>query len=269
MQTQPPKRFVAIVLAGDRTAADPVALEAGTVCKAIAPVAGKPMIMRVLDALQESGLISTIILCGLSKAALRACPVLAQRMADDGIRWLAGQDSPSKSAEAALMQVDPAEPVLLTTADHALLNAEIVVDFLRKSIEKDADATFALIDYRRLQTAFPEVKRTVIKLQDGRYCSCNLFTFMRPDGRRLVSFWRKVEQSRKRPWRMVAGIMGVSAILAYAFGRLDLQQVLSRLSRRLECELSAVLLPEPCAGIDVDTVADRRLVEAILARAEP
>jgi len=263
------QQFVAIVLAGDRTSSDPVARDAGTPCKALAPVAGKPMIMRVLDALQGSGRIRSIILCGPPPAALRACPELAQRIARDDICWIAGEDSPSKSAEAGLLQADPTAPVLLATADHALLNAEIVSGFLEESMAKDTDASFALIDYRRLQDAFPAVRRTVIKLQDGQYCACNLFAFMTAKGRRLVPFWRNVEQSRKRPWRMVATLMGIPATLAYVLGRLGLPQVLNRLSGTLGCKLSAVLLPWPRAGIDVDTPEDRKLVETILAEAEP
>ncbi len=268
MSEDPQQRFIATVLAGDRTASDPVALAAGTLCKAIAPIANRPMILRVLDALQESGRIGSIILCGPAQEALTACPELAQRIADDDIHWIATQDSPARSAAAALMQIDAATPVLLTSADHALLDAEIVRDFLQQSTEQEADASFGIIDYQLIQQAFPEVKRTVMRLQDGDYCSCNLFAFMTAEGRRLVPFWQNVEQRRKHPWRMVAGIMGFSATLAYVLGRLALPQVLSQLSRRLELNLSAVLLPYARAGIDVDTPEDREFVKRLLAREE-
>ena len=40
--------FTAIVLAGDRVPGDPVARAAGVPCKALAPVGGVPMVLRVL-----------------------------------------------------------------------------------------------------------------------------------------------------------------------------------------------------------------------------
>lgn len=264
-QEQNPSQFVAIVLAGDRTDADPVALEAGTPCKAIAPVGGRPMVMRVIDALQESSRVSSIILCGPQESALQACPDLSDRIAMENIRWLPSQDSPSKSVETGLSQIESSQPVLVTTADHALLSPEIVTHFIEDSLSKSVDAAFGLVEYRRIKEAFPSVRRTVIKLRGGPYCGCNLFAFMTPNGRKLVPFWRNLEQERKRPWKMVVGILGVKAIISYLLGRLSLKHVLEKLSRRLDLTLDAALLPYPRVGVDVDTPEDRKFVEQILS----
>ena len=59
--------FIAIVLAGVRPTGDPVAEAAGVPCKAFIPVGGKPMVLRVLDALEASPKIKTRILCGPSQ----------------------------------------------------------------------------------------------------------------------------------------------------------------------------------------------------------
>ena len=48
------EQFTAIVLAADRTGGDPIAVKTGMACKAIAPICGTPMIIRVLDALEAS-----------------------------------------------------------------------------------------------------------------------------------------------------------------------------------------------------------------------
>jgi len=57
-------KFVALVLAADRTSNDPVADKSGMACKAFVPICGIPMIIRVLDALEASGMIRAIVLCG-------------------------------------------------------------------------------------------------------------------------------------------------------------------------------------------------------------
>ena len=48
MRSQPAS-LTAIVLAADRTPRDPVARAAGVPCKSLAPVGGRPMVLRVLD----------------------------------------------------------------------------------------------------------------------------------------------------------------------------------------------------------------------------
>ena len=73
-------KFVALVLAADRTANDPVAIKSGMACKAFTPICGIPMIIRVLDALEASGMIRSIILCGPPESTLPGCTELEQRI---------------------------------------------------------------------------------------------------------------------------------------------------------------------------------------------
>ena len=46
--------FTAIIMAADRNPDDPVTRAAGVSCKALTPVGGIPMVLRVLNALEES-----------------------------------------------------------------------------------------------------------------------------------------------------------------------------------------------------------------------
>ncbi|MEE4462085.1 MobA-like NTP transferase domain containing protein, partial [Azotobacter chroococcum] len=82
----------------------------------------------------------------------------------------------------------------------------------------------------------------------------------------LATFWRQVEQERKRPWRVIAGALGPLATLRYLLGRLTLEQALAQLSRKLGVKIGAVVLPFAEAAIDVDSRADLDLVERILAQ---
>jgi len=49
-----------------------------------------------------------------------------------------------------------------------------------------------------------------------------------------------------------------------SFGRLSLSQALERLSRRLGVRVAAVLLEQPQAGVDVDSLADLQIAEKAL-----
>jgi GTP:adenosylcobinamide-phosphate guanylyltransferase len=256
--------FTAVVLAGDRGPDDPVARAAGVPSKALADVGGRPMAARVLDALGAAREIGERILCGPARDVLERDEGLRALVAAGHVGWLAPGATPSLSAGAALERVPPATPVLLTTADHALLTAAIVDHFCAAARATGADAVVGLARAAEVTAAFPASRRTVLRFAGGGCCGCNLFAVLTPAGRGAVTYWRRVEQERKRPLRLAAGALGWPAILDYALGRLTLDAALQRLSRRLGVRAAAVLLPFPEAAVDVDTVEDLQLVRAMV-----
>lgn len=255
--------YAAVVLAADRTANDAVASKAGVACKAFAPVDGTPMVIRVLDALAATHMIQATILCGPAKALLPQCPELARRIENGQVTWIANEHSPSRSAEKGLAAVNEQTRVLLTTADHALLTPEIVQYFLRASSAADCDVTVGVIDHAIIKAAFPNRKKTVIRLRDGDFCGGNLYTFNQ-QGRELISFWRRAEEQRKRPWRLIGQVLGWRSVLSYLFGYLTLTQALKNVSAKTGVSIQAVKLPFAEAGIDVDKADDLQLVESHL-----
>lgn len=255
----------AIVLAADRQVPDAVAEEAGTRCKALAPVAGIPMLHRVLQALWDSTLVDRIILCGPPQDVIEATPELQERLRSPGIAWVACAGSPSASALNGFAAIPPERTTLLTTADHALLSPSMVRFFLRQARAGNWDLAVAVAEHRAVLARFPGTRRTAIRLRGGPFCGCNLYAFLTPRGRRLAELWHRVEQERKRPWRIVARLLGWRSMVGYALGRLTLEQALQRLSRRLGVRIGAVVLPYPEAAVDVDTPADRHLAAAVLS----
>ena len=256
--------FRAVVLAGDRTADDPVARAAGVSCKALAPVGDRPMVHRVLDALGTARAVGGRVLCGPHRDALEQDAALRALVEAGTVEWLAADATPSLSAAAAISRVAADDPVLLTTADHALLTPAVVDYFCRAARATGADVVVGLARDEQVQTAFPGTRRTVLRLKGGGYCGCNLFAFLTPAGRGAVGYWRRVEQERKRPLRLVVGALGWAALLDYALGRLTLPAALDRVSRRLGLRAAAVVLPYPEAAVDVDTVEDLQLVRALV-----
>jgi CTP:molybdopterin cytidylyltransferase MocA len=262
-------RFIALVLAADRGANDPVAAKTGVACKAIAPICGTPMIIRVLDALEASDMVKTIVILGPPASILPDCPELEERVKSGRVIWLPNLDSPSRSANSGLEQIDQDAPVLLTTADHALLTPSIVQYFLSKSLAANSDATVGVVRYEDVAGAFPGVRRTVIRLQDGGVCGCNLYAFLNHRGRGLVSFWQRAEDLRKRPWLLISHTFGLMTVLSYLLGMLTIDKGLKAVLARTGIRVRPVFLPYPHAGVDVDKVEDMLLVEAVLASTAP
>lgn len=256
--------FGAVVLAGDRGADEPVAMAAGVACKALAPVAGIPMVLRVLDALEASDHVDRVVLCGPSPQIMAAAGVLSARLVPGRLDWIPAADSPSASAAAGLAALGPHTPALVTTADHPLLRSQLVDALVTEALASGADAVVGLVAHRTVAAAFPGVQRTVLRLREGGYCGTNLFAFPTAAGRRAVDYWHRVEAQRKHPWRVVAGLLGPRALLAYGLGRLTLPQAMERLSIRLGVRVAAVPLEWPEAGVDVDSVVDLQIAEKTL-----
>jgi GTP:adenosylcobinamide-phosphate guanylyltransferase len=260
----PGKKLTAIVLAGDRGPEDPLARHAGVSCKALVPVAGQAMVLRVLDALENSSSVGDRIVCGSSARLLDNSPELTRRLAAENIHWVENEPSPSLSALAALNVLPPEQPVLLTTADHALLTSQMVDGFCRRAAETEADIVVGLAHAETVMKAFPENRRTITRLRDARCCGCNLFAFLTPRGRRAAEFWRRVEKQRKHPLKIIR-TLGPLAVFRYLGGRLTLAEGLTRLSTLMEAQTDVVWMPEPEAAVDVDKIDDWILAEKILA----
>lgn len=257
-------KFSALVLAADRGPDDPVAGAAGVLCKSLAPIDGIPMVFRVVNALDASREVGTINLCGPPESIVRQTPDLAELIASGKVKWHANSATPSSSAYHVLQNLPDRIPVLLTTADHALLKSEIVDHFCSQARDTGCDVVVGIARHDTVTLAYPQTRRTATRLADDTYCGCNLFAFLTPRARRAADFWRQVENQRKKPLRVIR-ILGWVAVFRYLMGRLSLDEALARISRRLGFKAGAVIMPFADAAVDVDSIGDWELVEKIVA----
>lgn len=256
--------MTAVVLAGDRTKKDSLINHTKVGCKALIEIDGIPMVRRVLNALQQSRAVSKIVLAGPEAGEVAMDKPLSELVASNEISWRAPEASPSASAFYTMQSLEPDTPVLLTTADHPLLTREIVDAFSRQSLADDIDVTVGLAPHALITEAYPDIKKTVFRFSDGDFCGCNLFAFLTPEGRQAASFWRKIEQQRKKPLALI-GLLGWWTVLRYRMRMLSLEEALAKLSKRLGLRVRAVILPYANAAIDVDSMADLALVNGFLA----
>ncbi|MFT5699940.1 MAG: GTP:adenosylcobinamide-phosphate guanylyltransferase [Desulforhopalus sp.] len=257
-----PKDFTAIVLAADREADNPVAKATGVRCKSLAPINGTPMLFRVLEALSRSSKVKDKLLCGPPKNIIDQEPKLTECIVSGKAEWIANQATPSLSAHEAMKSLPQDSAILLTTSDHALLTPQIVDFFCNEAQGSECDVVVALARHETVMAAYPETSRTAYRFKDDAYCSCNLFAFLTPHARTVPSFWRRVEQQRKKPLRVIS-MLGWSTVLLYVLRRLTLSEAVNRISKRLGCRVGIVVIPYPEAAIDVDSVEDLHLVQKI------
>lgn len=228
----------------------------GTDLKALIRVANEPMIIRPVRTLLECNAVGQIIV--VSQAPVRLAEVLPM---SDRIDL---REAKSTIAETMLdLCNDPGLrwPLIVTTADHALLDPATVDEFLRGASSRDI--AIGVVERETLLRRIPETRRTWLKFRGGAYTGANLFALKSPAVRSAIETWRSVEEDRKKAWRIIA-LLGPSVLLLAALRLISLDEVLGQLSARLALDIGAVRLSNPLAGIDVDKPDDHRLVEAII-----
>ena len=244
--------FTALVLAGSRGGDDPLAVHEGVSDKALIQFAGKSMLHRVVEALKAAG------------AARIAVSVSSEAVADHartlGVEVLDAAPGPSESVARAIDQLGT--PLLVTTADHALLRPEWVTRFLA-DIPAEADVAALLAERAVIERAVPETKRTYLRFADGAWSGCNLFWLANDRAARAVALWQRGEADRKRPWRIVRRV-GPGLLLRYLIGRLTLDTALARLGNSAGVRAVAVASPFGLAAVDVDKPADVALVRSLI-----
>lgn len=244
--------FSALVLAGSRGGVDPVAAYGGATHKALIRLGGETLLSRVVAALRQAGAARIAVIS--SHAEVRA------EIARLGVEALDEAAGPSLSVKAGAALLGT--PLVVTTADHALLQPEWVARFLADT-PSDADVTVLVAGRATVEAAAPDTQRTWLKLADGDWSGCNLFYLANDRALGVIDLWRRVEAERKRPWKM-ARILGPRMLLRYVLRRLSLRDATGRLGGLAGVRAAIVETPFGLASVDVDKPADLDLVRRIV-----
>jgi 2-phospho-L-lactate guanylyltransferase (CobY/MobA/RfbA family) len=243
----------ALVLAGSRPGTpDPVAAAEGVPHKGLVKVGGEAMLVRVLRALRAAGIENIAVSTDQPELSSFAYAFEAVP--------LAPRAGPSASVAAAFAATGA--PLLVTTADHALLRPEWIRDFIADTPE-NTDVAVLLARRDRIEAAVPGTRRTYLRFADGQWSGCNLFLLRTPAAQAAIDLWETVEAERKRPWKL-ASRLGLGTLASYLLGRLALSDAVARLGRQAGIAAAAVAAREGLAAVDVDKPADLELVRRIV-----
>jgi CTP:molybdopterin cytidylyltransferase MocA len=253
----------ALILAGSRGPDDPMAKAAGVSHKALLPVAGVPMLLRVAEALRATSGIRRIYVCIEDARVIFQVPGLEALHRARVLETVPAAESPAASVAAALRRIDLSQPLLITTGDHPLLTPVILQRFL-ESAPKDCDLAVALAPADVVAAAYPDAIRTFYRLGRRRFSGCNLFLARSPNVARVADFWRSMEAYRKRPLRLIWRV-GPWALIKVLLGLMNAEQAFAYLSQKAGAIIRPVELPIAEAAVDVDKPADLELVERIFA----
>lgn len=245
--------FNALVLAGSRPGIDALATYAGVADKAMIVIGGQTMLERVVAALRCAGAARIVVVA--------SSPGVRDHATDLGVDVIEAAAGPSESTARGLALLGA--PLLVTTADHALLKPEWITDFLA-DVRDSADVAIMLANREAIKRDVPGTARTYLRFSDGAWSGCNLFHLATPRAAAAIRFWQTVEADRKRPWRIIRKV-GWRLLIRYLMGRLPVTTAVNEIGEAIGVRAQVISSRCGLAAVDVDKPVDLDLVRRLIA----
>lgn len=250
-----------IIVAGGRAGPeDPLYALTGVANKAFLPIAGKPMIQYVVDALAGSPEVEGFVIVGL----------MPEENPDLGVPvvYTPARDSLFDNVVAGfekLWQVNPdARLAILSTADIPLLTTDVVNWFIQTCAETDHDIYYTIVERSVMARRFPQAGRTFVPLRDGAYCGGDILmarTDLVHSNQALID---QLMDARKSFWKQVR-LVGLGFLIRFALRWLTVADAERHVSKVLNVRGRAVITPFAEMGMDVDKPHQLEIVRAELA----
>ncbi|WP_022683041.1 nucleotidyltransferase family protein [Sphingobium bisphenolivorans] len=263
MIASPASGITALLLAGSRPGADPLAQAAGVSIKPLAPVAGEPMINHPVRALLAHPAIGQVVILTQAPELFAADPATAWLAEHPDVRFERSGGGIAASLLGVLEREEFSFPLLMTTADHVLLDGAMLDQMVAEAA--GTDIAMAMVERATLLARYPQSRRTWLKFRDGWWSGANIFWFGSARARPVIALWQEVEQDRKKGWKILSAF-GPLALLGAVLRISTLRGGIARVGRRFGLAARLVAMAQAEACIDADKVEDVALIEEILAQ---
>lgn len=242
----------AVVLAGgDGAVVDPTSR-----FKGLLPVAGRPMVEWVVDALLGAESVHEVAVVVPTAENLGS-------WVDKVDKLVVSDGSFSENVLAGVRSFRQERPLLLATGDIPALTSEAVDDYVRLSLDSGAEVTYPLVRKEDMLAAFPGSERTFIKIAGGSVTGGNV-AFLQPSVvERNAEIGQRLFDTRKSAVQM-ARILSLGFVARLITGRLRVVDVEERMEKLLNAKCAAIFTSEASIGADVDKPVDVIVVERVL-----
>jgi GTP:adenosylcobinamide-phosphate guanylyltransferase len=250
-----------VVLAAQRAGVvNPLAERAGVSHKCLAPIAGKPLIVHVMDVLAQCPEVARVRVMVEPDGQQALEPVMApyreRGLAIDLV------SSAENIVESVLAGVEgQAAPFVVTTADNVLLSREA----FKATLDALAthDAAMNLAPKEAVLAVHPQAQRNFYEFADGAYANCNLYGIADRHALRAAEAFREGGQFQKNPRRLLTAF-GLVNILLFRFRLIGLQTAARRIGKRFGLRIAAVIQPDGAQAVDVDNERTYDIAQMVL-----
>jgi CTP:molybdopterin cytidylyltransferase MocA len=246
MDSQP--SIVAVVTAGwSPREDDPLAEYTQGRSKALIPIAGKPMIAYVVEALAGSRYIQHVVIVALDPAAEVQFPVPVEYVPDAG-GLLANAEAGIMHAQVCYPDLDA---VLLSSSDVPTITPSIVDTFIEECFRTDHDLYYSIVERSVMERRFPGSHRSYVHLREGDFAGGDLILIRPSLALSHRGLWQNLAGARKNPLRQ-ASMFGLWPFFKLAIRRLSLADAERRAGKMLNLRGRAIPFPHAEVGMDVD-----------------
>ncbi len=227
--------------------------------KALLPIAGKPMVQWVVDALDGSPHVGGLFVVGL--------PAETRLKTSRPIQFL--PDGPSmlenilNGMRAAQQHRQQSEHILLASADIPAITAAMVDWTVTTSLQTDHDLYYSVVEKRVMEQRYPGSKRSYVRLSDAKVCGGDLNMVRLATATENADLWQRLIASRKSALKQAA-LLGYDLLLLLVLGRVSIAKAERMVSKRLHLKGRVLLSPFAEIAMDVDKPFQYELVRADL-----
>jgi GTP:adenosylcobinamide-phosphate guanylyltransferase len=238
---------------------DPLAEYTQSGPKAVIPIAGKPMVAYVVDALAATRHVEHIVVVALDPAAEVQFSVPVEHVPDAG-SLMANVEA---GLQYALDRYPDLDGVLLCSSDVPLVTSDMLDDIVEECFRTDHDLYYTIVERSVMEGQFPESKRSYTHLVEGDFAGGDVF-LVRPG--LTVSqreLWQKLAAARKNALQQ-ARMVGLRVFIKLLLRRLALDEILERANQVLNMRAHVIQSPYAEVGMDVDKPFQLEIVRAEL-----
>jgi GTP:adenosylcobinamide-phosphate guanylyltransferase len=231
--------------------------------KCIVPVAGVPMIERVLRVADEAYPAAPIFVSIEDFEIIRGLPTVAKLLGEGRITAIEAQHNIVDSIFHASRTTG--FPLIITTADNVLMTADSLHLLADTGDRGGADAIVAVAEKTNIRAAHPDGQRRFYEFKDGGYSNCNMFWLGSERALRATEAFREGGQFAKKPERIIKAF-GLLNLIRFRMGWHSIERMFRFISRRFGIEVRPLIVQDGRLAIDVDNERTNRVAEEILAR---
>ena len=224
--------------------------------KSLLPLAGKPVLQWVLDAISACPRINTVVVIGLPPQPGLRCekPLEYQPNEGDLVHNI-------RSGLLHLKRISPAERyALLVSGDTPGISGPMLDWLIDQVAAEPHDFYYPVVERHVMETRFPGSHRTYARFSDVEVCGGDVMALSKDLAQRALPRIEQLVAARKQPLRQ-ATMIGLDTLLLLMLRRLTLAAAAQRVCARLGQDGVAIPTPNAELGMDVDKPYQLELLE--------
>lgn len=229
--------------------------------KALLPLAGRPMLQWVLDALGTARSVERTIVIGLEESSAPRSRKPLSFIPSQGNMI----DNIRAGMRKALEEKPGLQHVLVMSSDIPAITGTMVDWVADEALRTEHDIYFAVVGRQVMEMRFPGSSRTYTHLKDGDVCGGDIGVLRPTTMLAREELWRRIHEARKSPVKQAA-LLGLDTLLLLLTRQATLADAERLVSQRLAVRGRALLCPYAEVAMDIDKPHQLEILRAELER---